>query len=84
MTFKVTEPPRVADKESQALLRFFVGELQRLADSLTLTDYAGLNVLYASPKRPFNGMVVYADGAEWDPGSGEGFYGYENGAWVKL
>lgn len=43
-----------------------------------------LAVLGVEPARPSNGMLVYADGTEWDPGSGEGFYGYENGAWVKL
>lgn len=40
--------------------------------------------LYVEPPRPRDGMVVYADGTQWDPGSGEGFYGRENGAWVKL
>lgn len=31
-----------------------------------------------------NGDIVYADGTNWDPGSGAGFYGYEEGTWVKL
>lgn len=43
-----------------------------------------LSVETAAPSSPVNGMVVYADGVGWNPGSGEGFYGYQAGAWVKL
>jgi hypothetical protein len=41
-------------------------------------------VLTAEPTDKANGMIVYADGTSWNPGSGAGFYGYEGGAWVKL
>ena len=42
-------------------------------------------VLYAAPARPLAGMVVYADGTTWNPGSGEGIYRYDlGGAWVKV
>lgn len=41
--------------------------------------------LYTSaPVEPVEGMIVRADGTSWDPGSGRGFYGYDNGAWVFL
>lgn len=43
-----------------------------------------LDILENEPPTPFNGMVVYADGTSWNPGAGVGFYGYQNGAWVKL
>lgn len=32
----------------------------------------------------FDGMVVYADGTSWNPGSGEGLYERRAGAWQKL
>jgi len=35
------------------------------------------------PIRPREGMMAFADGVNWDPGSGKGFYVYTNGAWVK-
>lgn len=38
----------------------------------------------AQPSYVYDGMIVYADGTSWNPGSGEGFYGRVNGAWVKL
>jgi len=38
----------------------------------------------APPADPQNGDLIYADGTSWNPGSGEGIYAYENGAWVKF
>lgn len=40
--------------------------------------------LYAAPSKTFEGMIVLADGATWNPGAGAGFYGYRNGAWQFL
>jgi len=40
--------------------------------------------LTSPPSNPDDGDLAYADGSGWDPGSGEGFYGYEAGTWVKL
>lgn len=59
-------------------------ELRRIADLLNDRDQATIEPIAAAPAKPTNGMIVYADGTNFDPGSGEGFYGYENGAWVKL
>lgn len=60
-------------------------ELQAIALSqvndrafLTLTE------LHVAPDRPREGMIVLADGSDWDPGSGAGFYGYYGGSWAKL
>lgn len=38
----------------------------------------------AAPVNPEEGMIVRADGTSWDPGSGRGFYGYDNGSWTFL
>lgn len=38
-----------------------------------------LRVLYVEPEKPRAGMVIYADGTTWDPGSGEGVYRYSLG-----
>ncbi len=47
----------------------------------TILDLAQSNV---EPERPRDGMIVYADGTNWNPGSGEGYYGYYNSTWNKL
>jgi hypothetical protein len=45
-----------------------------------------LQVLHAEPPRMLPGMVIYADGADLDPGSGEGVYVRDkaNAAWRYL
>lgn len=43
-----------------------------------------LRPIYAEPVSPREGMIVYADGTEWNPGSGKGVYVYTGAAWSKL
>jgi hypothetical protein len=52
-------------------------ELSRVADSVNLqTDRLRLTPLAKEPTKPRPGDVVYADGANWDPGCGNGVYAY--------
>ena len=51
---------------------------------LSAASFVLLPELFVAPSEPQNGMIVYADGTQWNPGAGEGFYGYQAGAWVKL
>ena len=48
------------------------------------TNALVLTKLTVAPVTPYNGMIVYADGTSWNPGSGEGYYGYYNSTWNKL
>lgn len=66
------------------LRAFLAGELRRIAVALDKIEAIHLPSLGAAPEKISNGMIVYADGVNWDPGSGAGFYGREAGAWVKL
>ena len=34
--------------------------------------------------KPRDGDIRYADGTNWNPGSGAGIYAYVGGAWTKL
>jgi hypothetical protein len=43
-----------------------------------------LEQLNAAPAKPQNGMIVWADGTNWDPGSGEGMYAYHGSTWNLL
>lgn len=81
----ITDPyaPTVTPREfPPELRRFLDDELARIAQRLN--SGLVLEVTGTEPRRRFNGLIVYADGVSWNPGSGEGFYGYEAGAWVKL
>jgi hypothetical protein len=53
------------------------------AQSDTL-DFIQLNTLNREPERVREGIVAKADGTNWNPGSGAGFYGYRGGSWRKL
>ena len=43
-----------------------------------------IEVTNTEPEKAVDGELYFADGTNWNPGSGRGFYGYESGAWVKL
>lgn len=44
----------------------------------------GFDELHEEPPKPFVGLVVYADGTDWNPGSGEGLYVYKSGGWTLI
>ena len=37
-----------------------------------------------APSRLWEGLVVFADGTNWNPGAGAGLYEYRGGIWQKL
>ncbi len=43
--------------------------------------YRELNV---EPDKPREGVIVFADGTNWNPGSGRGLYQYVSGSWAKI
>lgn len=77
-------PNPVPHDVPRALRAWLSSELRRISNAIGITHNVLLTARGEEPERPRDGMIVYADGASWDPGSGEGFYGRENGAWVKL
>ncbi len=64
--------------------QFVLEELQRISDSIAQVEDILLKELNVAPDKPRNGMIVLADGTNWNPGAGGGFYGRSAGAWVKL
>lgn len=77
------------------------GSLQELGDSVvdlakyTEDEFAevasaiqnpeAMKVYNVVPPKPRQGMIVYADGTHWNPGSGEGVYRYgADAAWHYL
>lgn len=70
--------------ETQRLRQLIQQELEQIAVKLQAPDFHIYKKLTAAPTKPREGMVVYADGTDWNPGSGEGFYGYYAASWKKL
>jgi hypothetical protein len=62
--------------------------IEHAIDNLSL-PLLSLSEVYNEPTRPRNGQIVFADGTQWDPGSGRGIYIYNgNGSnwaqWISL
>ena len=65
---------------------YVVTELKRLADIVLNQAIFRLERTHVAPTRPRGGDVRYADGSNWNPGSGEGIYFFNEttSAWVQL
>lgn len=79
-------PTPVPNDATPGLKAWLADQLRRIADSLRAPSVSSLVLqpLAAAPARPEEGMLVNADGTNWDPGSGAGVYQRLSGAWVKL
>jgi hypothetical protein len=71
-------------KEVSDLVKWVGDELLAIAQNIAMGDMYRLNKLHVEPAKPREGMIVYADGTDWDPGSGEGFYGRTSSGWQLL
>ncbi len=80
------QPGQVPDNPAM-LPGFLRLELISLKQALEgAQPYAVLQVLHAAPDRLFAGMLIYADGTDYDPGSGVGIYrrNEANNAWLFI
>lgn len=59
-------------------------EFERVEQAMRLFDFLLLGATAVAPPKPQNGEVRYANGSTWNPGSGEGIYGFYAGSWKKL
>lgn len=75
--------PRQPPADPALLPGFLRDELNNIARS-TVTDTVQLRPQSVAPSKPRDGLLVEADGTNWNPGSGAGLYIYRAGAWVFL
>lgn len=80
MTFRV-QPSPAGGKD---LGKWSENQLRKVADNFDLIDNITLKVLHVEPGKPRDGQIILADGTDFNPGSGAGFYGRKAGAWVLL
>jgi hypothetical protein len=67
------------------LAPYIAGEVERINSALESGFVMEtLDRLNKEPTRKREGMLVYADGTNWNPGGGEGVYCYYASAWNKL
>lgn len=56
-------------------------KIREMSDALADPTF---DIKTEEPSKPKEGMLRYADGTEWDPGSGAGLYVYDGAKWVAL
>lgn len=75
---------RASIETVEQLREYLRDELRAVARELSETTTLELRTVFREPERPREGMIVSADGTEWDPGAGAGIYAYVGGTWTKL
>ena len=71
--------------DDTALGQYLARELQKVSDEFRANkvDAIEYTVHHVEPDKPRTGQAYYADGTQWNPGSGEGLYIYKSGgSWV--
>lgn len=77
--------PRNVPPDAKELPRFLDQELRNIETAqYGPFPFVRLEVLHAAPSKVFDGLMVLADGTDWNPGSGGGVYCYRAGAWRFL
>ncbi len=59
-------------------------ELLQISRAISELSERMITKFYEEPEKLRDGMLVYADGTDWNPGSGEGAYLYYNAVWNFL
>lgn len=76
--------PGSIPESPEYLGEFVIRELKKLGDILHNVSNLRLNRTNVAPTRPRDGDLAYADGTNWNPGSGVGIYAYIGSTWTKL
>ncbi|OUT52693.1 MAG: hypothetical protein CBB68_01685 [Rhodospirillaceae bacterium TMED8] len=63
---------------------YLVTELKRLGNIIYNQAAFRLERIHVPPVRPRVGDIRYADGTDWNPGSGEGVYLFNGTSWSKF
>lgn len=78
--------PAKAPSDPDDLSSYLENELEAIASALTSNIISiDMTPTHQVPTKPRTGLVAYADGTDWNPGSGEGLYVYgSDAAWHFL
>lgn len=80
MAYEVEPVPQDQTNLAEYLRR----QLELIAANLQMVSGIQLDELHVEPKKQRTGMIVLADGTDWNPGAGQGVYAYYAAAWRKL
>lgn len=85
MAQAVKYTPNPVPSSPEDLPQYLLLEFQKIQSALQENPINFIEVKNVAPSRIKQGDIVYADGTNFNPGSGEGVY-FRNaaGSWVKL
>lgn len=66
------------------LRKYLERELRRISEVIEAPDTISIRVRHEAPAKLYAGLIAFADGTDWNPGSGRGLYEYRVASWVKL
>lgn len=78
-----TPDPIDAVKDLQELLSYLVREQQKISAAMATIGTQQYPELSKEPSRR-SGTIAFADGTNWNPGSGRGFYAFFNNSWNPM
>lgn len=64
--------------------QYLYDELSRIGNVMKSPTFLLFDVSHQPPDKPQDGMLICADGTDWNPGAGGGLYLRLSGAWTKL
>lgn len=77
-------PPTPIPSQTAAAVAHLVDDSRNIRDSIDEIVKSFFVKTHVAPARPIDLMIRFADGSDWDPGSGAGLYQYYGGVWNKL
>lgn len=80
----VQQTPTPIPRKPDDLPMYLENELRRMWAAISALHQGHIPKVHLAPGKPRDGDIRYADGTNWNPGSGEGIYAYYAGSWNKL
>ncbi len=80
----VSYTPGQVPADAKDLARFIREELDKIAAGMALLAAGHLDPTHVAPDKLSDGDIRYADGTDWNPGSGRGVYIYKINVWTFL
>lgn len=74
MSIRFSPEDSVPDKAG--FFAYVYRQLQNIAAAINNLANGTREIRYVEPEKKGEGMLVYADGTDWDPGGGAGTYEY--------
>jgi hypothetical protein len=69
--------PETPPADPKALSAYLDKELNRIAAVIQLLAAGHIDRSHVAPTKPRDGDIRFADGSDWNPGSGAGLYYYD-------